>query len=407
MTNLKMEAPTRKKCLAIGGCTALIMVVVILATTFKTQKETEICLKYDTVSRVVDPNPDTLPGTKALGPFTDLICYPKTVQKFEFSASSGASLRTRTKEGLSIGLDVTIEYKFVTSKLLNLFELTGPYPTPVEAARALYQRLALRTIINVASRYAANAFLSEQRGNISATMSLRLIRTLKNIMVWWKSLQMRNVVLDKTFVEAIDDILGEKLLQTKLLKERESSLASAYKTRQVETQKYVSRRQQDVINIQKDISSAISNRAQEAIVIQQDHSRALEGASSRKVNKIATKKGQVNDAYISRAGVLQKGKNDAAVRTIAMTDKAAIAKVKASGTRSFAKAAADATIKAGKAQAERIGHEKDAQAEHYGRLLSADIGMSINDVLQYTFLSSLQDTQKDANMFRDTRKYPY
>ena len=125
----------QKKCLAIGGCTALIIVIVILSTTFKTQKETEICLKYNTISRVVDPTPDTLPGTKALGTFTDLICYPKTVQKFEFSASSGASLITRTKEGLSIGLDVTIEYKFVTSKLLNLFELTGPYPTPVEAAR--------------------------------------------------------------------------------------------------------------------------------------------------------------------------------------------------------------------------------------------------------------------------------
>ena len=88
-----------------------------------------------------------------------------------------------------------------------------------------------------------------------------------------------------------------------------------------------------------------------------------------------------------------------------MTDKAAIA-ITASGTRSFAKAAADATIKAGKAQAERIGHEKDAQAEHYGRLLSADIGMSINDVLQYTFLSSLQDTQKDANMFVGYKKVP-
>ena len=384
----------------------MIVVVVILATTFKTQKETEICLKYDTVSRVVDPNPDTLPGTKALGPFTDLICYPKTVQKFEFSASSGASLRTRTKEGLSIGLDVTIEYKFVTSKLLNLFELTGPYPTPVEAARALYQRLALRTIINVASQYAANAFLSEQRGNISATMSFEVNKNIKKYYGMVESLQMRNIVLDKTFVEAIDDILGEKLQQAKMLKERQSALASAYKNRQVQTQQYVSTRQQNVINIQKEISSAISNRVQEAIVIQQDHSRALEGASSRKVNKIATKKGEVNDAYISRTGVLQKGKNDASVRTIAMTDKAAIAKVTASGTRSFAKAAADATIKAGKAQAERIGHEKDAQAEHYGRLLSADIGMSRNDVLQYTFLSSLQDTQKDANIFVGYKKVP-
>ena len=88
-----------------------------------------------------------------------------------------------------------------------------------------------------------------------------------------------------------------------------------------------------------------------------------------------------------------------------MTDKAAIAKVTASGTQSFAKAA-DATIKAGKAQAERIGHEKDAQAEHYGRLLSADIGMSINDVLQYIFIV-LAGYPKDANMFVGTRKYPY
>ena len=89
-----------------------------------------------------------------------------------------------------------------------------------------------------------------------------------------------------------------------------------------------------------------------------------------------------------------------------MTDKAAIAKVTSTGTRSLANAAADARIKAGKAQAQRVGHEKDAQADHYGRLLSADIGMSKNDVLQYTFLSSLQDTKKDANMFVGYKKVP-
>jgi hypothetical protein len=399
-------ASKQKQCCICGVCTATIFVIVILATTFKVQNETDVCLEYDTITRVIDPQPSTTPGTKALGPFTDILCYPKTIQKFEFSKSGGTVLRTRTKEGLSIGLDVTIEYKFLTANLKNLFDLTGPYPSPTEAAQNLYRRVALRTIINVASQYPANAFLSEQRGNISSTMATHVNLVLMEYHAVLESLQMRNIALDTTFVEAIDDILGEKLQQAKLVKERDSTLATAYKARQVQTQQYVSNRQKQEINLKKDISSAISNRVQENILVKQVYEKSLEEVESRRVNKISNKKGLVLDAKISRNGILTKGENDAAVLAITMSDLSAVTIIDANSKIAIANAEAIATVKSGEAKAAKITYEKDAEADHYGQLLSAEIGMHTDDVLRHAFLSSLEKKQQEAKLFVGYKKVP-
>merc|ERR1711991_1292636 len=114
------------------------------------------------------------------------------------------------------------------------------------------------------------------RGNISSTMAAHVNLVLMEYHAVLESLQMRNIVLDTTFVEAIDDILGERLQQAKLVKERASTLATAYKSRQVQTQQYVTDRQEQEINLRKEISSATSNRVQEGILVRQTYEKSLE-----------------------------------------------------------------------------------------------------------------------------------
>jgi len=392
----------QKKIGACCGCVTFITLIVLLACSFKTQTEQDVCLEYHTITRVVNPTPETVPGLKALGPFADLLCYPKTVQQFEYSSKSGSVLNTRTKEGLNIGIDITVEYTFNLASLKTLFDLVGATPSPKEAAQNLYKRVALSTIINVASLFPANSFMSEDRGNVSSTMTAAVSSALSKYHASLRSLQMRNIKLDNIFTNAIDTVLQEKLTQDRLAQKRQTDIEEVIRVRLNRREQIARDRQQQLIEANKQLELEVSQRTQKLVVVLQDANKERERSSRDRANRLTQVAGNLLDADIQRVGELQRGKTSAEALAIRMTDEIAISTADATVTVVSANADKYTSIKAGEAQGERIELLKAAETKHYKSLLN-DAGMSKEDVLRHNFLNALEG-QTDSQLFLGYKK---
>ena len=387
---------------ACCGCIAFITTIVLIACSFKTQTEQDVCLEYHSITRVVNPTPKTVPGLKALGPFADLLCYPKTVQQFEYASKSGRVLNTRTKEGLNIGIDITVEYTFNLDGLKSLFDLVGATPSPKEAAENLYKRVALSTIINVASLFPANSFMSEDRGNVSSTMTNAVSSALSKYYASLRSLQMRNIKLDSIFTNAIDTVLQEKLTQARLTQKRQTDIEEVIRVRLNRREQIARDRQQKLIEASKQLELEVSERTQKLVVVLQDANKERERSSRDRTNRLTTVAGDLRDAVINRDGVLQRGITSADALAIRMADEIAISSADATVTVVSANAEEHASITAGQAQAQSIELFKAAETKHYKSLLN-DAGMSKEDVLRHNFLSALE-SQTDSQLFLGYKK---
>lgn len=397
-----LDDETKKKGGACCCFTFSVTVLVLFIVSFKVQNEQDICFQYNTISKVVESSPTTTPGTKFLGFWNDILCYPKTVQKFEFSASAGQVLNTRTQEGLKIGIDVSVEYKFDNGKLLDLFNLIGASPSPHKAAEEIYKRIALSSIINTASDYPANSFLSEDRTNITTTMTSNVDTSLKTMFANVISLQMRNIKLDSMFVDAIDNILGEKIQQDKLLKQKDTELADAGRKRSIELAKSIKHRQNKRIVAINAIELEKSNKERQMIKVLQDFNKDVERANSDRINKILVAQGERFDATISRDGSLQRARNTAAASKINMQDLYAIEIANAEVKELQAAAEAFRSIEKGKSDSEALSLSKSAKADHFKNLMT-DAGMSKEDIVRHEFLGSLEK-QKRAKLFVGYKK---
>ena len=89
---------------------------------------------------------------------------PKPRQQLEFSVRSQSQeprLRARTKEGLSLEMDIMLEYSLRKEYIKELYDLVA------QDFSTLYQLLAGSTLRNVAAKYPAMQFLDASRRNIS------------------------------------------------------------------------------------------------------------------------------------------------------------------------------------------------------------------------------------------------
>ena len=97
----------------------------------------------------------------------------RTVQKISFTESEGTRMITRTNEGLSVGVDVNIEYKLLPADLKRLHDL-------VETDyQRLYSSVANSGIRNAVSLYRAQDLLRDTtplQNDIQTQLSSRFER---------------------------------------------------------------------------------------------------------------------------------------------------------------------------------------------------------------------------------------
>ena len=110
-------------CLVVGVISALVLVF----TSFRSLEVNEIGLNYSGITKSVDRDLFTS-GIHFLGVGHSFIKYPTTVQTFEFSKSSQSdakNVRSRTKDGLEVELEISFQYLYVSTQLYDLYMMYG------------------------------------------------------------------------------------------------------------------------------------------------------------------------------------------------------------------------------------------------------------------------------------------
>ena len=92
---------------------------------FDTLEPNEWGIAYSRTSVSIDSSRVYGGGRHYIGLFSYFIKFPTTLQSIEFSnrtSATSAPLRTRTKEGLSLNLHISFQYRLLDDELVQLFE---------------------------------------------------------------------------------------------------------------------------------------------------------------------------------------------------------------------------------------------------------------------------------------------
>lgn len=155
-------------CLVVG----VIAILVLIFTSFRTLEVNEIGLDYSGITKTVDKQLYTS-GIHFLGVGHSFIKYPTTVQTFEFSKAQGSdapSVRSRTKDGLEVDLEISFQYLYISTQLYDM------YMTYADQHKTPCKKIAIDILTDVATQYVASQFFFAKE-KISASMQLALNQT--------------------------------------------------------------------------------------------------------------------------------------------------------------------------------------------------------------------------------------
>lgn len=155
-------------CGAVGAIALLILAI----TSFRTLEVNEIGLDYSAITKNVDKELYTS-GIHFLGVGHSFIKYPTTVQTYEFSKSPGSdapNVRSRTKDGLEVELEISFQYLYISTQLYEL------YMTYAEQNKLPCKKIAIDILTDVATQYVASEFFFAKE-KISGAMQKSLNET--------------------------------------------------------------------------------------------------------------------------------------------------------------------------------------------------------------------------------------
>lgn len=122
-----MATPTQL-CIT-GSISVLVLIVVVLfACSFSSVEVTEWAFKYNSISKTVYYDDVYDGGLYFVALWNSFIRFPATYKTIEFSDWRGADakpLKTRTKEGLSLGLHISFQYQLIKKDLAKLYEISN------------------------------------------------------------------------------------------------------------------------------------------------------------------------------------------------------------------------------------------------------------------------------------------
>lgn len=181
-----------------GGC-CLFLLVIILAFSWGTVEPNEWGLKYNSIGKSIDKSTVYDGGRYFVFLFNSFVTFPRTIQMIEFSTRVGANsqpLRTRTAEGLALGLSIAFEYQLIPGKLPDLYTLTNVN------YEQTFVRIARDTILQEAGKYEAPQYWQE-RTKIGDAMRQRLDDELSKAYTRCVYLQILEVELPESYEDSI------------------------------------------------------------------------------------------------------------------------------------------------------------------------------------------------------------
>ena len=414
--------PRLKKCTYYCIFAWIVTIVVMIICSFKYVSELQYCIKYNTVTRAID---DTLynngePGTYFLGIDNDFICYPKTRQRLIYTNSYDAeaearekdtfdpavgnskkypSLEARTREGLPMRMDVTVEYKLDGSKITELFELVG------QDSRKPLQIVIFSALQNEASKHDATKFLGSERSEVAEKMKIAANESATKFFAEVLQVHLFHIDLPDRFETIIQEIQNIRLDQQSQLELRKFSLLT-------EKNKFL----ESKLNLEADAAGKLidmSKKINEAMVQQ------VGDITSGRTAAIILKEQLIRDRELAlvevnerlelskkfRIGNVTEANNRKKEAIISLQKELLEADANAKIMRINAAAKAIEILNLGKADAKSIEYKESARLEMY-KTLSTAANMTVEEIMQYDWITSSSKASDGNDVFIDYKKVP-
>jgi hypothetical protein len=226
--------PSMRSLLTGTAGTFGVAVAVLFFCSWGSLEYTEYGLNYSMVTRTVEQK-----GYKAgryfLGVGHHFIVFPATVTTIQFAddAKSDASmLKSRTKDGLEVELEASLQYLIDNERLFDLYMKYG------RRYHSIFVRMATDILTTAATQYTANEFFTD-RSSIGLDMTEMLEqRFQERCFVTVPFFQLRTVILPKKFEESIQDTEVKKQdIQT--ANAQQQSLLVEYETKVIQAKRTV------------------------------------------------------------------------------------------------------------------------------------------------------------------------
>jgi hypothetical protein len=152
-------------CLVVG----VISILVLVFTSFRSLEVNEIGLNYSGITKTVD-NELYTSGIHFLGVGHSFIKYPTTAQTYEFSKAKGShapQVRSRTKDGLEVELEISFQYLYISTQVYDLYMTYGMNQL------VPCKKIAIDILTDVATQFMASQFFFDKR-KISDSMQKQL-----------------------------------------------------------------------------------------------------------------------------------------------------------------------------------------------------------------------------------------
>jgi hypothetical protein len=406
------------RCKIFASCTVAwaIAFLVMFICSFKYVSELQYCIRYSTISQKVDSDlyNSGMPGSYFIGVDHNFICYPRNRARLVYadldeetkqrrreedpSTSFHPPFETRTKEGLPLRMDVTVEYILKGDKIPQLFTLTGRDYLPL-VATTIFGALQ-----NVASKFNAEAFIGEERHIVALAMGSAANATATVFHAEVLRVHLFHIDLPDLYENTIAQIHSLKLEQNKALELRALSLVQ-------ERNKFIKASlllQTDIaeklIDIDKQIETAKLKQAgdlttanTEALVLQEHILRDRELAVIELEREIALVKkyrqGNVSIALNNKARAFLRYEKE-------LLEAKAMAKVKEVNTEGLS----IETVQNGSALAVAEKYDYAAKLKLYKALLLS-ANMSVGETIQYAWVQAINGAES-SDIFLDYKKVP-
>jgi len=227
-------------------CTVGIVVLLIIMS-FGNVEVTEYALCYSLLTRTVATRVYTS-GRHMIGPFSYFVKFPAVLTTIQFSDAKMQydlnliergedMLRSRTKDGLDVGIELSFQYQLTANNIRELYMLLAPYPD----YHNIFVRVAIDQLSESTTWFSATQFFHE-RTMIGKRMEQLLQKAYESkLFASVFSFQLRTVGLPNDFEEAIQNTEVMKQETNKALAEQNSTEV------QLETDLMLARRRTKVL----------------------------------------------------------------------------------------------------------------------------------------------------------------
>jgi len=186
-----------KKVLSICGCICfaiiLLVSIILIAVSFSVLETTEVGLDFNGINQSIDDKKLYEEGRHFLGLGHEFLRFPRTVQVVEVD-----NLNARTKDGLSIYLDTSLQWRFE----LSAATIAKVYKLFLDEYVLAYEKISKDIVRNAAAKFSAFEFFFS-RGEIQSEMRLQLEQKLAPLGVQLSSFQLLNFDLPVEYTSAI------------------------------------------------------------------------------------------------------------------------------------------------------------------------------------------------------------